>query len=239
MFENLALVYDKLASDIDYHKWANKMEESILEFGNGGKKLVEMCCGTGAISYIMAQKGYQVVGIDNSEDMLEIASKKAMDKRVDLKFVCQDMRSFELPRKVDYIVTPCDGINYLLEEDELQRFFDLAYEQLKDGGLLIFDFSTSEKLLGRLSDNTFYDISEEVSFFWKNNTQGNLKIMELIFFIQDQDGKYDRFDEQHMQRIWSENEIERALRKFEIIKSERIKLAKLDDRIQYVCKKID
>ncbi|OQB24111.1 MAG: Glycine/sarcosine N-methyltransferase [Firmicutes bacterium ADurb.Bin182] len=206
----LAKLYDPFMADVDYDSWA----AYIKRFLPGGGRLViaDCACGTGELTVRLAASGHTLIGIDKSAEMLETASQKARARGLKIPFIKQDIRRFELHKKVDAVICTCDGVNYLSSREQVRRFFDAAYNALKPGGLLIFDISSRYKLSAVLGNNTFANDDEAHSYIWQNAYDESNKLLEmsLTFFIKKGE-LYERSKEVHIQRAHSAAEIENAL----------------------------
>lgn len=202
--EAFARVYDRLMDDFDYPAWADYYERLIADAP--GNRVCECACGTGTMAVQLAKRGYRVTASDLSEGMLRAAAQKARAAGVMIPFVRQDMRFLDLPRPADAILCPCDGVNYLTGEGDARAFFARANAQLVRGGVLAFDISSRDKLIG-LTDAPYYEDRDEVTYFWKNSRAGELIRMELTFFVRQGGGLYARFDETHVQRAHRVEEI--------------------------------
>lgn len=204
-YADFARVYDSLMDDIDYDVWATHYMDILREQGCKPKFLVDLGCGTGSMTLALAKKGMDVIGLDRSEDMLMMARDKALQaKREDLLFVQMDIRDFSLPMPADALICANDVINYLLLEEDLQRFFSCAYAWLKPGAGLVFDISTPHKLQN-MHGQVYYDDRDELTLLWNNAMKGDVLFMELAVFCREKDGRYSRFDEQHEQRVWGQD----------------------------------
>ena len=143
LYSNFARVYDSLMESVDRKAW---LEYIISLFGDAKIERVADCaCGTGALSIPLAKRGYKVTGLDASEEMLRIAAENARAERVNVPFVCQDMRRLALHRPADAVLAVCDGVNYLTLKGA-EGFFANAYAALREGGMLLFDISSRYKL---------------------------------------------------------------------------------------------
>jgi SAM-dependent methyltransferase len=170
--------------------------------------VLDLACGTGSLTSILSKRGYDMIGVDISEEMLAIARRKDPD----ILFLQQDMRKFELYGTVDAIICACDAINYLTENGDLEQVFKLAANYLNPGGLFIFDINTEYKFKEILADNTFAAADDTAAYIWENFYDDNDKINEYSITCFAKDGEvYNRFDELHMQRAYSVNEIKAAL----------------------------
>ena len=121
--------------NVDYQRWADHIEEIFRKNGRKPETVVDLGCGTGAVTNILAERGYQVTGVDISEDMLFVAREKARKSGLQVSYICQDMTELTLHRPVDAIICMCDGFNYILEEAKLKQTFQRIYQYLNPGGI--------------------------------------------------------------------------------------------------------
>ena len=206
-----AAVYDRLMDDFDYPAWADYYLELLARRGMAPpKELCECGCGTGSMSVELALKGIRVTGVDLSEAMLERAAEKARRRGAILPLVCQDMCALSLHRPVDAILCPCDGVNYLLTDEQVAAFFQRAYAQLKRGGVLAFDVSTPDKLFS-LAQAPCYEDRSDLTYIWVSARRGSLVEMALTFFLRQGGGLYQRFDEIQTQRAHTQEELSAQL----------------------------
>ena len=198
--------YDYLMEDVDYESWTNRIVQQIKMHHPKAKTLVDLACGTGNISNLLSKKGYSVTGIDLSEEMLMIAQDKAHEKHLRIQYLKQDMMRFATHRKADVITCICDGLNYLLTEESLQKFFSNAASQLNDGGLLVLDISSPYKYEHVLSKRTIAELDDQVSFIWENHYDPGSGFLDfdIAFFVPEgNDGLYRRLLEHHKQKSHS------------------------------------
>ena len=244
MYNNFAYVYDKLTLDIDYKKWADYIEKMIDKNNKNASMILELGCGTGSFGIEMSKRGYEMICLDLSTEMLDCAAEKAEKEGQDILFLNQDMCNFELYGTVDVIVCLLDSFNYLTRKDQVQKLFKLVHNYLNPGGLFIFDLNTLYKFESTLSNNLFYEIDEDVTYIWENsfNAKTRKARFDLTFFVR-QDDLYKRFDETHFEKAYSNSEI------IEFIDKSDLKLVNIygelafkkpTDRSQrnfYICKK--
>ena len=197
-YQSFAKVYDMFMDDMPIDEWLAFIEHIWAQYSLHPELVLDIGCGTGAVTVPLAKKGYNVIGVDISEDMLSEARQKADCLDLDILFLNQDMRDFELYGTVDSVVCICDTVNYLKGNEELKRFCGLAYNYLNTGGLFIFDISTEYKFAEVLADNMFCDITDQAAYIWENTFYPDRHVNEYLvtFFIQD-GPKYDRFEELH------------------------------------------
>ena len=210
MYTSFARVYDALMDTVDYAAWAQHYRQLMDACHVPAKgRIVECACGTGNLTLPLRKMGYQMTGVDASEEMLAAAMEKARDAGVMIPFVRQDMRVLTVPRRADCVLATCDGVNYLASPGDAQAFFTAAYAALKPGGALIFDVSTPEKLSGTLGNNTLYSDDDAVSYIWRNSWDGKTSrvTLNLSLFVQRNDGAYDRLEERQTQRAHTRREL--------------------------------
>jgi SAM-dependent methyltransferase len=204
----LSAVYDKLGHH-DATAWSGYLLGFLKELGIlPGGRLIDAACGTGGISVLLAKAGYAVTGMDISPQMLSQAAEKASRMGTAVTFVCQDIRAMKVHRPADGILCCCDGVNYLLTDDDFLNFLRSAHRGLKKGGALLFDISSSQKLLAM--DGQFYgEETEDSAYLWSNsvNKAGTVITMDLTLFTQEAGGLFRRSHEVHRQRIWTEEQI--------------------------------
>lgn len=208
IYSNFAYIYDKLMYDIDYSKWADYIEE-IFKINNFKPSLVlDLGCGTGNFCIEMARRGYEMIGIDMSLDMLNCAKAKSEEKGLNVLYLNQDMTNFELFGTVDVIVCLMDSLNYILYKKDIKRMFKLVKNYLNPDGIFIFDINTPYKFENVLGENVFYDISDEATYIWQNyyNKKSKVCEFELTFFIKQDEG-YKKFDEIHYERSYDSSEL--------------------------------
>ena len=213
-YEEFAFVYDMFMDNVDYDMWVKYIHRIWEKEGIEPKLIAELGCGTGNITERLAKEGYDMIGIDISEDMLSVARAKADDNGItNILYSLQDMTEFELYGTVDVILSLCDSINYITEYDDLVSVFKQVNKYLEPDGLFIFDINTEYKFKHILGDNTFADTEENAAYIWQNFYDENEKINEYYvnFFIKNNDNTYERTEECHYERAYSIEEIKNAL----------------------------
>lgn len=208
IYNNFAYVYDKLTLDIDYKKWADYIEKIIQTNYKNASMILELGCGTGSFGIEMSKRGYEMICLDLSTEMLDCAAEKAKKEGQDILFLNQDMCNFELYGTVDVIVCLLDSFNYLIRKDQVKKLFKLVQNYLNPEGLFIFDINTLYKFENIISNNLFYEIDEEVTYIWENNFNKKTRKarFDLTFFVR-QDNLYERFDETHFEKAYTNSEI--------------------------------
>ena len=208
-YNEFAAVYDALMRDVDRSKW---IEYLIKLLAGNNKRVVDCACGTGEISIGLAKAGHIVTGVDISEAMLAVAAEKARAAGFNIPFVCQDMCALALHRRVDAVISTCDGVNYLDSVEEMKRFFDAAHRALVPGGMLLFDISSRYKLQSVLGNNVFTLDEEDISYIWRNAYDAKTECVRMDLTVFTRDGAmFRRFREEHIQRAHSRQEVMQAL----------------------------
>lgn len=245
IYNNFAYVYDELTLDIDYKKWADYVEAILAKNKVKASMILELGCGTGSFGIEMARRGYEMICLDLSTEMLDCANEKAKKEGLDILFLNQDMCKFELYGTVDVIVCLLDSFNYLTKASQVQKLFKLVHNYLNPDGLFIFDINTQYKFENILSDNLFYEIGDDVTYIWENNYNQKTKIarFDLTFFVKKGE-LYERFDETHFERAYSHNEIMKFINESDlkfISVYDELKLKKPSEKSSrnfYICKKV-
>lgn len=209
---SFAEYYDSLTSNVDYRKTAEYVSDILSENGINKGILLDLACGTGTMSLIMAQKGYDVIGVDNSPEMLGEAREKALEAGEDILFLCQDMCSIDLYGTVDCTVCLLDSLNHLESEEELLEAFKRVSLFTVPGGLFVFDVNTEYKHKYVLGDNTFVYDNDDVYCVWQNEYDDESKTVEIFLdFFQEENGLYRRSSEYFAERAFSDSDIKNLL----------------------------
>ncbi|MGO4887258.1 class I SAM-dependent DNA methyltransferase [Anaerobacillus sp. MEB173] len=205
IYEKFAYLYDQLMNDAPYDQWLSYMEHQVSRYGNGGKKVLDVGCGTGSIAIPLAVKHFDVTGVDISSDMLAAARQKAERANVSLAFYEQDMRELDGLPLFDVIIVFCDSLNYLQTEEDVKQSLRRFYELLHPQGLLLFDIHSTFKVDEIFLGQTFGNSGEELSLLWQcfQGEYPHSVEHELTFFVLDEgNGLYHRYDETHEQRTF-------------------------------------
>ena len=222
MYEEFARIYDELMEDVPYRAWADYLTGYLKAHGIGEGLVLDLGCGTGTLTRLLSGEGYDMIGADCSDAMLQIAAEKSADAictgESDILWLQQDMRSFELYGTVRAMVSACDSMNYMLTSDDLLQVFKLANNYLDPGGLFLFDMNTAYKYREILGDKTFAQSLPDCAYIWENSWFEEEKInqYELTLFIRESESGhalYDRYEEIHMQRAWDIDEVKELIGK--------------------------
>ncbi len=165
-YEALAGSYDSLTQDIPYEQILDYMEALLQQHGASPETVLDLACGTGSLSVLMARKGYSVLAADASEDMLAMAWEKAAELERPPYFICQRMEHLSLPYGVDWVVCCLDSLNYVTDPKLCRQALHRIYRCLNPGGVLIFDINSEEKLRG-LDGQVFLDENEHTYCVWR------------------------------------------------------------------------
>ncbi|HJD26687.1 MAG TPA: class I SAM-dependent methyltransferase [Candidatus Blautia intestinipullorum] len=213
-YGRFAQVYDLFMDNVDYAGWADHLEKRLKTAGIENGLVLELGCGTGTMTGLLAQKGYDMIGVDNSEEMLAEAMEKKVESGLDILYLMQDMQEFELYGTVRAAVSVCDSLNYITDPEELKQVFCLVNNYLDPGGLFLFDINTVHKYRDVLGDTTIAEDREEASFIWENSydPESRINTYELAVFLPREDGLYEKCEELHCQRGYEKAEIEKLLK---------------------------
>lgn len=204
-YTSFASVYDTFMDNVPYEEWAEYLIGLLKEYGIQNGLVLDLGCGTGNMTELMAAAGYDMIGIDNAEEMLEIAMEKCEQSGHDILYLLQDMREFELYGTVRAIVSICDSINYITDEEDLLKVFRLANNYLDPQGIFIFDFNTDYKYSEVLGNQTIAEDRDECSFIWDNYYYEDVQIneYELSLFIKEPESDlYCKYQETHYQKAY-------------------------------------
>jgi len=244
MYENFAYIYDSLMYDINYDKWADYIESVFNKYNNKPNMILDLGCGTGSLCIKLAHRGYDMTGVDLSADMLSCARDKAVGEDVDILFLNQDMREFELYGTVDCILCMMDSLNYVTSIEGVIKTLKLVKNYLNPGGLFIFDINTRYKFEEVLDGNVFYDVGDDVSYIWENEFIKDDEICEfdITFFVKEGE-LFRKYDEYHEERSYMEEELKEAIKDVGLTCIDTFHEFTFDkpkdksERIFFVCKK--
>lgn len=212
-YTGFAAVYDTFMDNIPYEEWCEYLCELLQEQGIYGGLLLDMGCGTGSLTELLSSRGYDMIAIDNSEDMLQIAMEKRDESGQNILYLLQDMRELELYGTVGAVVSICDSMNYLTEYDDLVKVMRLVNNYLDPGGIFIFDMNTIYKYQSMLGESTIAENREECSFIWDNHYDSDTMLNEydLALFVEEDQGLYRKYEEVHVQKAYSPETVKQAI----------------------------
>ncbi len=246
-YQQFAYLYDFLMREAPYEQWLDiwKLleqrgiicpQEDLSETqqlsrmtpsrGMAKYKIADIGCGTGTLSLMLAERGHKVWGIDVSEDMLATAESKraecALPLQHNMRFLCQDMRELHLPETVDVVLSFCDSMNYLESVEDLRVTFDKLHRVLKHSGIFAFDMLSLQKMRHLIGDQRHFEVSDDVVSIWQNDWDEaeHLLHYDVSFFVREAGDLYRRFDEYHLQKGFTIDEVRRVMidSGFEIIR---------------------
>ena len=241
-YRDFAGVYDELMDSTPYEEWAARLDRLIKKYGvsmanrdgrisltdresvpgqenallESEKNLVlDLGCGTGILTEMMYAKGYDLIGVDVSEAMLDRAMRRKEETGSDILYLLQDMRELDLFSTVGTVYSVCDSVNYILEEEGLERVFSLVHNYLFPGGVFVFDFNTEYKYREVIGETVIAENREDCSFIWENyyDEEEQINEYDLTFFVKEQNGMFRKFTETHFQKGYTPEKIGELLQK--------------------------
>lgn len=214
-YNALSAGYDRLNSETDYEAWSAFIAECFTRFGDiEVKEVLDLGCGTGAMTFPLRERGYDMIGLDISYEMLSVAKETAIEKGADdILWLCQDMRQFELYGTVQGAVCALDGINHLSGVRDLDLCFKLLHNYIEPGGVFVFDVNTPKKFASFYGDNDYILEDEGVMCCWQNSYDRRRGICTfyLTVFEENEDGTWRRTDTEQRERCYSRRKLENAL----------------------------
>lgn len=242
-YTSFAQVYDLFMDNVPYEEWSEYVIALLKEEKIENGLVLDLGCGTGKMTRLLAAAGYDMIGIDNSEDMLEIAREyqymqdvggcemdpemnedvevgvsvideiSGDDAARNILYLLQDMREFELYGTVRAVVSICDSMNYILDEEDLLQVFKLVNNYLDPKGVFVFDMNTRYKYAELLGETTITENREEGSFIWENyfDEEEDINQYDLTLFIREDGDLYRKYEETHYQRVYNLDTVKRLL----------------------------
>lgn len=213
-YTGFAEVYDTFMDNVPYGEWAQYIRSILVREGIDSGLVLDLGCGTGSMTEELASFGYDMIGVDNSADMLEIAMDKKTESGHDILYLLQDMRQFELYGTVKAIVSVCDCMNYITEEEDLEEVFRLVNNYLDPGGIFLFDFNTEYKYREILGNETIAEDREDCSFIWENyyDEEERLNEYALTLFVKETEQLYRKYQEIHLQRAYTLEDMKKRIK---------------------------
>lgn len=204
MYGSFAQVYDLFMDNVPYKDWCDYIIRELKKAQIGDGLVLDLGCGTGRMTRMLSDAGYDMIGVDMSEDMLMVARDASAGREDHILYLLQDMREFELYGTVRAVISVCDSMNYITEEEDLRTVFSLVNNYLDPGGLFLFDLNTIYKYEKLLGENTICENREEGSFIWENyyDSEEQINEYDLTLFIKEEDELYRKYEETHYQRAY-------------------------------------
>ena len=211
-YKNLAASYDRLTNDVDYEATVAFYEEILRRECLAPRTVVDLACGTGSVTEILARKGYWVTGVDMSEEMLTEAAMKTMDMEQPPMYSCQLLQELRLPRGVDMAVCALDSLDYILDPADCKEAIRRAYKALNPGGIFIFDVNTPEKLRA-MDDQVFLDEDDDVYCVWRGEFDEETNICSYGMDLFQREGTtWRRSFEEHREYAYSQEQLTEFLK---------------------------
>lgn len=222
-YTGFARLYETFMDNVPYEEWAEYLIGLLKEYGIKQGLIAELGCGTGTMTRLLAKAGYDMIGIDLSEEMLDIARYEHLEDESEILYLHQDMREFELFGTVSAVVSICDSMNYITSEEDLLKVFRLVNNYLDANGYFIFDMNTIYKYEIQLGDRVIAENREDCSLIWQNYydikeqiNQYDITIYSKVEFEEEEENLpplYERFEETHIQRAYKVETIVSLLKK--------------------------
>lgn len=210
MYKDFAYIYDKLSFDLNYEKYAQNIKSLVIKNKLKREKMLELACGSGMLTNHFFDFYEKIDALDLSKCMLEVFSNKYQNENVSL--YNYDMVDFQNENTYDLIVILLDSINYILDEIDLKKLMENSYKNLKKGGLLIFDINSEYKMKEVFGSKSYIYEYEDIFYTWDNIKTDDIIDMELNFFVENEDGRYQRIIENQVERIYSVDFMEKILK---------------------------
>lgn len=210
-YSTLAQFYDLLIG-VDYQEWVKYLLQLGLRNHHLPNRILDFGCGTGNLTIPLARRGYQLVGVDLSQEMIRIAKEKALASEVEIPFLTGDIRNFQFSgHHFDTVICGCDVLNYLIEPEGLLAAFETIHDLLIPGGLWLFDLNSEFKLREIYGNESYADLADDFAYFWDNgyNEKTDICTMNLTFFVRTDLGLYEKKREQHQQKLWTIQDVEK------------------------------
>ncbi len=238
VYNSFAKVYDRLTDDVDYDKIYGFIKDIFDKYELKPELVLELACGTGSFTKRLCDAGYDVIALDSSYEMLDVAREKCPDALL----LNQDMTEFELYGTVDAVMCILDGVNYITDKRKLLKMFRLVENYLNYGGLFVFDINSEYKLTDIIGNNTFIRSEEDIFYTWENEKRKD-KVDFYLTFFNKVGLNYERFEEIHTERIYKTVEIKKLIEDsgLEFLGAypdfKFSKLSKKDERIFFIARK--
>lgn len=215
-YGDFSYFYDLLMKDADYQGRFNYIRGLLADCSVSEGILLDMACGTGTLSQLFAEAGFDVIGVDASQDMLSLAQEKRIEEGFDALFLCQRMEELDLFGTIDAAVCTLDSLNHVTEKETLREIFRRTALFMNDKGVFVFDVNTLYKHRKVLSDNTFVFETDKVFCTWQNTLleDNETTLIDLDIFEEDEDGSYIRYSEEFCERGYELEDIRKMLQEF-------------------------
>lgn len=212
-YTDFAMVYDKFMDETPYEKWCENIVNELSNYDIKDGLVLELGCGTGSMTELLAARGYDMIGVDCAQEMLNIAYDKKEVSGYDILYLNQDMREFELYGTIRAVVSVCDSVNYLTEAEDVVECFKLVNNYLDPKGIFFFDFNTLYKYKEVIGDAVIAENREDCSFIWENyfDEEEHINEYDLTIFVKQEGNLYEKFEEVHYQRGYTLEEMKKFI----------------------------
>ena len=219
-YTDFASVYDRFMDETPYEQWCDNIVRELGAHDIKDGLVLELGCGTGSMTELLAAKGYDMIGVDCADEMLNIACAKREQSGHDILYLNQDMRAFEVYGTVRAVVSVCDSLNYLLEDEDVIECFRLVNNYLDPKGIFFLDFNTRYKYEMVIGDSVIAENREDCSFIWENyyDSESDINEYDLTIFARNEEASADgqelfsRFQEVHLQRGYTLEEMKHFIK---------------------------
>ncbi len=240
-FNEIAAHYDDLMASVPYGMWVEYLEALLKRAGFEGHTVLDAACGTGNVSELMNQRGFEVVGVDISPQMIETAKKKSEN----VEYFVQDLAELDLDMKFDLAISLFDSLNYITDPETLARAIKRVGEHVVQGGLFIFDVNTIYALAHHFFDQANLASDHYPHYIWSSEYDHTRRIctVNMTFEVME-NGQTRQFKEVHVQRGHSLEELEQMLidAGFEVVETLHAyrfrKPTRRSDRVFFVARKV-
>ena len=212
-YENLAGCYDQFTRDVDYVRWADYLERHFARSALPIHTVLDLACGTGSLTLELARRGYEMIGVDQAEEMLAQAAEKCRQaSEIPPLFLHQSMDKLDLYGTIDACVCCLDSVNYVTSPQKLERAFQRVHTFLMPGGLFVFDVNTPDKLRA-LDGQVFLDESADAYCVWRADYSARRRVCTygMDLFTLEPDGRWSRAEELHEEYAYEPDELEALL----------------------------
>lgn len=243
-YQTFAYLYDELTQNVEYEKRCDYILSFFEQNGIKSGTVLDLACGTGSMSIPFMKKGYSIIGVDLSEEMLEIASNRLFEAGNSFSLLKAKMQEFELSEKADACICCLDSINHLNNIDDVLATFKNVYDSLNNGGLFVFDVNTVYKHNEILADNTFVFDEDDYYLVWDNEAVDDRTVRILLDMFILNGESYDRFSEEFEETAYSVEELSSLLNKVGFVDIKVYDELSYDEpksdseRLYFVCKKV-
>lgn len=211
-YKALAASYDRLTNDVDYRAVVDFYYEILKSESFNPRTAVDLACGTGSVTALLAERGLQVTGVDMSEDMLTVAYNKTIDMENAPRYVCQPLQKLHLPRGVDLAVCALDSLDYITDPKDCEEAIRRVFRALNPGGVFIFDVNTPQKLRG-MDGQVFIDEDDDVYCVWRGEFDVKTNICSYGMDLFQRSGSvWERSFEEHREYAYSQEQLTEYLK---------------------------